>query len=108
MGFHAPALTVDMPVMQGGLPQIVALPLGPCVPFHIKAPSWRELLKLMAIMSGTRIEPTVEALAQTKSEPKLRTVVQFIKVRRHPSVSSKARMLIKFCSRIMHIRNGKL
>jgi hypothetical protein len=85
MGFHVPNITTDMPMMEGGLVQTVALPLGPSVPFHIKAPTWRELLKLMARMSETRIEPTVEALAQTKSEPKLRTIVQFIKVRTHLS-----------------------
>jgi len=34
----------------------------------------------MARLSGTRIEPTVEAMAITKTDLKLRTVVQFIKV----------------------------
>jgi hypothetical protein len=34
----------------------------------------------MARLSGTRIEPTVEALAVVKSDPQLRTVIQFVKV----------------------------
>lgn len=48
---------------------------------HIQAPSWRHLLRLMAKLSATRIEPAIQALAETKADLKLRTVVQFIKVR---------------------------
>ena len=47
---------------------------------HIRAPSWRQLLKLMAKLSATRVEPSVEALAVTKGELQLRTVIQFFKV----------------------------
>jgi hypothetical protein len=66
--------------MQGALPNIISLPYGRCPPLHLQAPSWRHLLKLMARLSGTRIEPTVEALAVVKSDPQLRTVIQFVKV----------------------------
>jgi hypothetical protein len=38
------------------------------------------MLKLMARLSGTRIEPSVEAVAVANRELKLRTVVQFVKV----------------------------
>lgn len=34
----------------------------------------------MARLSNTRIEPTVEAMAVCKTELKLRTVIQFVKV----------------------------
>lgn len=59
---------------------MVSLPVGKTPPFHIQAPNWRQLLKLMARLSGTRIEASLEAMAATKQELKLRTVVQFIKV----------------------------
>lgn len=69
-----------MSPMQGPLPNIISLPYGKCPPLHIQAPSWRQLLKLLTRMSEARIEPTVEALAGTKADLKLRTVVQFVKV----------------------------
>ena len=67
-------------LMQGPLPNIISLPYGKCRPLHIQAPSWKQLLILLTRMSESRIEPTVEAVAATKTELKLRTVVQFIKV----------------------------
>jgi hypothetical protein len=65
---------------QGGLPEVLALPYGKGQPIHIRASSWRQLLKLLAKLSATRIEPTVEARAQTKGALLLRTVIQFFKV----------------------------
>ena len=47
---------------------------------HVRASSWRQLLKLLAKLSATHIEPTVEARAETKGELLLRTVIQFFKV----------------------------
>ena len=66
--------------MQDPMPNIISLPYARCPPLHLQAPDWRHLLRLMARLSGTRIEPTVEAMAVSKTELKLRTVVQFIKV----------------------------
>jgi hypothetical protein len=62
------------------MPNIITLPYGKSSPLHLQAPSWRHLLKLMARLSGTRIEPAVEAVAVSNRELKLRTVVQFVKV----------------------------
>lgn len=66
--------------MSGPMPNIITLPFGRSPPLHLQAPSWRHLLKLMARLSGTRIEPTLEAMAVAKGDLKLRTVVQFVKV----------------------------
>ena len=75
-------INYGMAPMQGVMPNIISLPYGRCPPLHLQAPSWRHLLKLLARLSGTRIEPTVEAMALVKTPMKLRTVVQFVKVRR--------------------------
>jgi hypothetical protein len=72
---------MDVSVFRDPLPNIIALPYGKCPPMHVQAPSWRQLLKLMAKLSATQIEPSTEAIAGTKGELKLRTVVQFFKVR---------------------------
>lgn len=66
--------------MQGAIPNVIALPYGRCPPFHLKAPSWRDLLKLMARLSNTRLEPTIEAMALVKTEMRVRVVVNFVKV----------------------------
>ncbi|KAH9049145.1 hypothetical protein EDB84DRAFT_1180631 [Lactarius hengduanensis] len=79
-GFHMPPM--DVFIMRDPLPNIIALPYGKCPPMHVQAPSWRQLLKLMAKLSATQIEPSTEAIAATKGELKLRTVVQFFKVHR--------------------------
>ncbi|KAJ6539502.1 hypothetical protein B0H19DRAFT_1179359 [Mycena capillaripes] len=80
IGFVAPSITPDMVPMSGSMPNIISLPYGRCPPLHLQAPTWRHLLKLMARLSGTRIEPTVEALAVTRSsQMHLRTVVQFVR-----------------------------
>jgi len=65
--------------MQDQMPNIISLPYARCPPLHFQAPDWRHLLRLMARLSGTRIEPTVEAMAVSKTELKLRTVIQFVK-----------------------------
>ncbi|KAF8897684.1 hypothetical protein BD779DRAFT_1432134 [Infundibulicybe gibba] len=79
IGFMAPSMTNDLTPMQGVMPNIISLPYGRCPPLHLQAPSWRHLLKLMARLSATRLEPTVEAMAVSKTELKLRTVIQFVK-----------------------------
>jgi hypothetical protein len=65
---------------RGGLPSVLALPYGMGQPMHIRASSWRQLIKLLAKLSAARIEPTVEARAATKGALRLRTVIQFFKV----------------------------
>lgn len=65
---------------RGGLPHVLALPYGKGQPMHIRASSWRQLLKLLAKLSATQIEPTVEARAATKGALRLRTVIQFFRV----------------------------
>jgi hypothetical protein len=78
-GFNTPP-TQDF-AMRGPLPNIIALPYGKSPPLHIRAQNWRQLLKLMAKLSTTQVEPSVEAVAATKGELQLRTVIQFFKVR---------------------------
>jgi hypothetical protein len=81
INFTPPVISDRLSPMQGQMPTLISLPYGRCPPLHFQAPSWRHLLKLMARLSGTKIEPTIEALAVNKNELlKLRTVVQFIKV----------------------------
>lgn len=61
--------------------------MGKYVPFHIQAPNWRHLLKMMARLSGSRVEASIEALAANKQELKLRTIVQFVRVRTRPPMT---------------------
>ncbi|KAK7061924.1 hypothetical protein R3P38DRAFT_2832342 [Favolaschia claudopus] len=80
IGFVAPSITPELLPMNGSMPNIISLPYGRCPPLHLQAPTWRHLLRLMARLSGTRIEPTVEAIAVTRSsQMHLRTVVQFVR-----------------------------
>ncbi|KAF5333258.1 hypothetical protein D9611_002187 [Ephemerocybe angulata] len=81
--FRAPVLLPQLRPMPGAIPNIVSLPYGRCHPLHIQAPSWRHLLKLLARMGNSRFEPTESARTHVRSEGKLRTVVQF--VRMHPT-----------------------
>ena len=81
LGFNPPVINRELTPLQGPIPNVIALPYGRCPPFHLKAPSWRDLLKLMARLSGTRLEPTIEALAAVKTEMRVRVVVNFVKVR---------------------------
>jgi hypothetical protein len=82
LGFTPPVISSVLQPMSGPMPNIIFLPHGKSPPLHLQAPSWRHLLKLMARLSGTRIEPTVEAMAVASGELKLRTVVQFVRVGR--------------------------
>lgn len=66
--------------MSGPIPNVIALPYGRAPPLHLKAPNWHDMLKLMARLSSTRLEPTVEALAVVKTTMQLRVVVNFVKV----------------------------
>jgi hypothetical protein len=79
LGFHQPPMQLSM--MRNPLPDVIALPYGNCPPLHVHARSWRQLLKLLAKLSGTQIEPSSLAVAATGGELSLRTVVQFFKVR---------------------------
>ncbi|THV08388.1 hypothetical protein K435DRAFT_814823 [Dendrothele bispora CBS 962.96] len=60
------------------MPNIISLPFGKCPPLHLQASSWRHLLKLMARLSGTKVEPSIEAIAN-KVDPILRTIVQVVR-----------------------------
>lgn len=80
LGFNPPQISSIKTTLKGGVPNVIALHTGKYVPFHIQAPDWRHLLKMMARLSGSRIEASVETLASSKQELKLRTVVQFVKV----------------------------
>ncbi|KAG1892302.1 hypothetical protein F4604DRAFT_1565739 [Suillus subluteus] len=85
MGFKPPSISTILSPMGEAMPNIITLPYGKAPTFHIQSPSWRHLLKLMARLSGTRVEPTIEALTVAKDELKLRTVIQFVKI--HHSAS---------------------
>ncbi|KAI0921770.1 hypothetical protein AcW2_006646 [Taiwanofungus camphoratus] len=82
MNFGVPTITAALTPMQGVIPNVIPLSWDQeqCPPFHIRAPSWRGLLKLMARLSSTRVEPAVEAIAKIKTEMRLRVVVSFVKV----------------------------
>ena len=67
-------------MFEGVVPNVISLPPGRFVPFHIQAPEWGHLLKVMARLSGSRIEASIEAMAEAEQELKLRTVVQFVRV----------------------------
>ncbi|KAJ8086806.1 hypothetical protein PM082_005631 [Marasmius tenuissimus] len=79
VGWGIPEIGPRVPAMQGPMPNIISLPYGRCPPLHFQAPNWRHLLMLMARLPGTRVEPTVEAMAQNKFDMKLRTVIQFVR-----------------------------
>jgi len=85
MGFSLPVISTELLPMAGAMPNVITLPYGKAPVFHFQAPSWRRLLKLMARLSGTRVEPTVEALSVAKHALRLRTVIQFVKL--HHSAS---------------------
>ncbi|KAL0577063.1 hypothetical protein V5O48_004906 [Marasmius crinis-equi] len=79
IGWNMPLIGPQMPTMQGPMPNIISLPYGRCPPLHFQTPNWRHLLMLMARLPGTRVEPTVEAMAQNKFDMRLRTVIQFVR-----------------------------
>ena len=74
-------MTAVLSPMKGPIPNVIGLPYGRAPPLHFKAPNWHDMLKLMARMSGTRLEATVEAMAVVKTPMQLRVVVNFVKVR---------------------------
>ncbi|EGN93019.1 hypothetical protein SERLA73DRAFT_146160 [Serpula lacrymans var. lacrymans S7.3] len=80
LAFTPPAISTVLTQMSGSMPNLITLPYGKYPALHLQAPSWRQMLKLMARLSGTRIEPTLEAITVAKHELKLRIVVQFVKV----------------------------
>lgn len=81
VGFKPPILSNRLVAMEDPMPNIISLPATRCPPLHLQAPNWRHMLRLLARLSNSRIEATVEALSDSKTELKLRTVVQFVKVR---------------------------
>ncbi|KZS98321.1 hypothetical protein SISNIDRAFT_448535 [Sistotremastrum niveocremeum HHB9708] len=83
-GFDTPSITSDRASPPPLIPDVITLPPAPSAPFHIQAHSWRSLLRLLAHLGGTRLEPSIEAISLHKSEIKLRTVVQLIKVPHSP------------------------
>lgn len=96
MNFGTPPIGPSLTPFAGVIPNVIALPYGRTLPFYIKAPSWRNLLKLMARLSGTHLEPTMEAIAVVKSEMKLRIVVSFVKVCAH-ILLSRSPILRVYC-----------
>ncbi|KAG7096783.1 hypothetical protein E1B28_004193 [Marasmius oreades] len=79
IGWNMPVIGPQTPTMPGPMPNIISLPYGRSPPLHFQAPNWRHLLMLMARLPGTRVEPTVEAMAQNKFDMRLRTVIQFVR-----------------------------
>lgn len=73
--------------MRGPIPDVIGLPYGRAPPLHFKSPNWHDMLMLMARMSGTRLQATVEAMALIKAPMQLRIVINFVKVRpRHRTI----------------------
>lgn len=93
LGFDRPVISTILTPMKDQIPNVIRLPYAKGPALFFQAPSWRRLLKLMARLSATRMEPTLEALAVAQFELKLRTVIQFVKV--HHS-SSEWRTLLYF------------
>ncbi|KAF5322290.1 hypothetical protein D9619_000503 [Psilocybe cf. subviscida] len=79
IGFTSPVVSTRLETMKETFPTLISMPHARCPPLHLQAPDWRHLLRLMARLSQTKIQATVEALAAAKGDLKLRTVVQFIK-----------------------------
>ncbi|KZT19283.1 hypothetical protein NEOLEDRAFT_1078138 [Neolentinus lepideus HHB14362 ss-1] len=79
MGFNIPSITPELLLMQEPMQNVITLPYGKAPPYHIQAPSWRHLLKLMVRMRTSRIEASIEAMALKQEELKLRAVVQFVR-----------------------------
>ncbi|KAJ3893996.1 hypothetical protein GG344DRAFT_42099 [Lentinula edodes] len=78
IGFYDPVVQDQAQAMAGVMPNIISLPYGKSPPLHLQTTSWRHLLKLMARLSGTRIEPTAQA-TQRNEDLHLRTVIQFVR-----------------------------
>ncbi|KAI6047448.1 hypothetical protein EDC04DRAFT_2864515 [Pisolithus marmoratus] len=104
LGFSRPVISTLLTPMKEQMPNVITLPYGKSPPCFFQAPSWRRLLKLMARLSDTRIEPTLEALSIAKHELRLRTVVQFVRV--HHS-SSDWRTVLYFTTDIPVTSSGQ-
>ena len=64
---------------------------------------------MMARLSGSRIEASVEALAGTKQELKLRTIVQFVRVcNRYPPCSASIPNLSQGQRHVTRLENRHL
>ena len=96
-GYHSPSWDIAPDLLRTKCPlsdfpthdSPLTLYPGPSTPFFIRAPSWRALLRLLATLNETRIEPTPEALADMKrGAADLRLVVQFVKTPFLPPVGS--------------------
>ncbi|TFK75761.1 hypothetical protein BDN72DRAFT_756531 [Pluteus cervinus] len=61
------------------MPNVIDLPYGKYPPLHFQAPTWRDLLRLLARLSNCRFQASVESMALAKTELKLRTVIQFVR-----------------------------
>ncbi|KAG9317459.1 Tho complex subunit 7-domain-containing protein [Chiua virens] len=85
LGYNIPVISTELVSMTAPMPNVITLPYGKAPVFHFQAPSWRKLLKLMARLSGTRVEPTPDSFGIAKHDLKLRTVIQFVKI--HHSAS---------------------
>ena len=79
MGFGTAPIASPSALYQGTIPTLVALPYGDKAPFYIQGPNWRSVLKFMARLPSTRVEPSLDALKQLKGEATLRIVVSFVK-----------------------------
>ncbi|KAJ7673685.1 hypothetical protein DFH06DRAFT_748779 [Mycena polygramma] len=90
LGFVVPIISPELRPMPNTMPNIIALPYGRCPPVHLQAPTWRQLLELLARLSRTRIDASAEAVESTWPSPLyLRTVVQFVRAD-HPSADWRA------------------
>ncbi|PCH41147.1 hypothetical protein WOLCODRAFT_99932 [Wolfiporia cocos MD-104 SS10] len=80
MGVGVPSISASLRPMQTEIPTVIQLTYDKKGPFHIRGPNWRSLLKLMAMMGSTRIEPSTETIANATKDIRLRVVVSFVKV----------------------------
>ncbi|KZV95180.1 hypothetical protein EXIGLDRAFT_485259 [Exidia glandulosa HHB12029] len=76
-GFAPPSMAFRLPPAPP-IPDVIALASFPSPAFHMQAPSWRALLRALAHMSDTKLEPTPRSL-QRLGVARLRAVVQFVK-----------------------------
>ncbi|KAK2466122.1 hypothetical protein APHAL10511_001764 [Amanita phalloides] len=79
IGFEPPLISTQILPWKDPLPTIISLPYGRSLPLHIQATSWRHMLKLLTRLPGTTIQATIDAMAVTKSDHRLRIVVQYVK-----------------------------
>ncbi|KAH9938257.1 uncharacterized protein B0H18DRAFT_1080994 [Fomitopsis serialis] len=80
MGFGTAPIVLTAAPFKGSIPTLISLPNADKPPFYIQAPNWRSLLKFMARLPATRVEPSIEVLKKLKGEARLRIVISFVKV----------------------------